>query len=40
MSAIWNRYLDIEIRGAYALGRDPIAIGKPKGTMLGCIRAK
>ncbi|CDO68604.1 hypothetical protein BN946_scf184996.g35 [Trametes cinnabarina] len=24
----------------YALGRDPIAIGKPKGTMLDCIRAK
>lgn len=24
----------------FALGRDPIAIGKPKGTMLDCIKAK
>ena len=24
----------------FALGRDPVAIGKPKGTMLDCIKAK
>ena len=24
----------------FALGKDPVAIGKPKGTMLDCIKAK
>ena len=24
----------------YALGKDPVAIGKPNGTMLECIKAK
>lgn len=24
----------------YALGRDPLSIGKPAGTMLECIKAK
>lgn len=24
----------------YALGRDPIAVGKPNSTMLDCIKAK